>query len=64
MQNKNNNYRVLTYSDGSFVPQYKFIVFWIGFGTAYATIQEAKDFIANEIKAKTKPTVVNISYLD
>lgn len=60
---RTSKYRVLTYSNNLFVPEYKFLCFWFSFGEQFQTIGEAKNFIENEKIIAQKPTVVDVNYI-
>ena len=63
--NKNKNYRILTFSNGVFQPQYKFLgFFWFNFDQVFKDIANAKAFVKAEIANNTKPTVLNVSYIE
>ena len=61
-----NNYRILTFSNGLFVPQDKvfFNLVWSNMGDQFSTIDEAKYFIKDKIAMRTRPTIVSVSYIE
>lgn len=61
---RNANYRILTYSNGKFVPEYRFLFLWFSYWEEFKSIVEAKEFIENEKILSQRPIVVNTSYFE